>query len=277
MSPVRRRRGQAAAGRPVPGGGTPGGPAAGADDPVEAYLDELLVALRAEPRRARHTVAEIEAHLLDSAAGLRAGGLGEREARAAAVARMGPVAGIAGSRPTRWLTTAVRRRLTLTSLLVGGAGGVALGVAGLLALAVRAVWGASAIATPFPVGSYTAADCARWQRAYPALPDCVTAMTADHAADLERNLLAGAVLGLLALAARGWLRRRWRDVPGRPMADHLAGALLAALAALGLLAVGIDAELTTHGSGAGAPFSIATAAALAAAFLALRARALRPT
>lgn len=38
------------------------------DDPIEAYLDQLLVALPGSPRDVRHTLAEVEAHLRESAA-----------------------------------------------------------------------------------------------------------------------------------------------------------------------------------------------------------------
>lgn len=78
--------------------------------------------------------------------------------------------------------------------------------AALLGGIVRAIWGDRAIATSFPTGSYTAADCARWLSNDPGAYDCVTAMTADHAAEFvvkRRRLRPTRVarLGCLWLAA----------------------------------------------------------------------------
>src|SRR5674536_281273 len=36
------------------------------DDPIERYLDQLLVTLPGSPRQVRHTLAEVETHLLDA-------------------------------------------------------------------------------------------------------------------------------------------------------------------------------------------------------------------
>ena len=37
-------------------------------DPIEDYLDRLLVSLSGSPRQVRHTLAEVEAHLRDAVA-----------------------------------------------------------------------------------------------------------------------------------------------------------------------------------------------------------------
>jgi hypothetical protein len=244
------------------------------DDPIEAYLDRLLPALSGTPREIRRTLSEAEAHLHDSAAALQAGGLDAEHARAEAVRRMGPVE--AAAPPTLRLTRALRRRLALSALQIGGIAGLAIGIAGLLGRAAEALWGARAIATPFPPGSYSAADCHRWQDGYPAAHDCIAAMTADHADDFLRSAAGAALLGVLALILHARLRRRW----GGPQvaaalpagADLLAGAGLAALVAAGLLVNGLDAVLTTRAQGAGQSFSLAAAALLAAAYFGVRAR-----
>jgi len=246
------------------------------DDPVEAYLDRLLVTLPGSPRQIRHTLAEVEAHLLAATDTGRREGLDEAAARAAAVHRLGPVTGVA-DRPRlgSGLTPALRRRVVLALLLVGGIGGVAVGLGGVLGRIVQAVWGTSALAIPFPAGSYDATDCARWQAGYPAARDCVSAMTADHADDFLRNAAAAGVLGLLTLGLSALLRRRWAS-PALTMAlprgsEDFLGAGLALVATIVLAGQGIDAIMVTHANGAGQPFSLATAALLTAALFGVRA------
>jgi hypothetical protein len=254
-------------------------PADQGDDPIERYLDELLVSLPGSPREVRHLLAEVEGHLDDLVDAGRRAGLDEPAARADAVRRMGSVHGVV-TRPHRlfrW-TPARRRRLALGGLLIGGVGGVAIGLAAVIAAFVRAVWGDRAIAVPFPTGSYTAADCARWMRLYPSR-SCIQAMIADHAFDFVMNAAACGVVGAIALVAYVVLRRRWasRAVAASlpPWSEYLIGAILAGLATIGLTAEGVDAILVTHGRGVGQPFSLAAAAAGAALVLGLRAWQLR--
>ncbi|HEY0870123.1 MAG TPA: permease prefix domain 1-containing protein, partial [Acidothermaceae bacterium] len=116
------------------------------DDPIEAYLDQALVSLPGSARQVRHTLAEIEAHLLDAATAAQADGLDEPTARALAVRQMGPIAGIAG-RPslTLRLTPALRRRVVLSALLIGGIGGIAVGIGGVIGAVVNATLGDRAI------------------------------------------------------------------------------------------------------------------------------------
>jgi len=247
-----------------------------ADDPIEAYLDQLLVTLPGAPRQIRHTLAEAEAHLLDAAAAGVAAGLDQATSRAAAVRQLGPVSGLA-DRPRLGprLTPALRRRLVLAGLWVGGLGGVAVGIGGVIAWLVRTVWGNTAIATPFPAGSYSAADCARWLAAYPSAHDCVTAMTADHADDFLRNAAACGVLGALALGVYLLLRPRWANpavTAALPRAsEDIVGAGLALLATVLLVGQGVDAVVVTRANGAGQPLSLAATALLAATVLAGRA------
>ena len=111
-------------------------------DPVEDYLDRLLVTLSGSPRQVRHTLGEVEAHLHDAVAEGVAAGLAEPEAQAQAVARMGPVHGVTGrgqalARPS----LALARRLALTAALIGGAGFLAIGAAGLVARLLLTVKG----------------------------------------------------------------------------------------------------------------------------------------
>jgi hypothetical protein len=246
------------------------------DDPIEAYLDRLLVALSGAPREVRRTLAEAELHLYESAAELEASGLSREEARAEAVRRMGPAEVAAGPpRVTLHLTPALRRRTALSLLLIGGVAGVAIGLAGVFGLIVRALWGPAAIANAFPADSYTAADCRHWQVAEPTAHDCLSLMTALHASHFLNDTLGCGVVGLLALALYIRLRRRW-SLPGRIGelfdVELLVGAAAAAVVAAIFLFRGIDTVLVTHDNGVGQPFCLAAGSSLAFLFFALRAR-----
>ena len=65
-------------------------------DAVEDFLDRLLVSLSGSPRRVRHTLSEVEAHLRDAVDEGVAAGLSEPEAQEWAVERMGPVHTVTG-------------------------------------------------------------------------------------------------------------------------------------------------------------------------------------
>src|SRR5215469_14037067 len=98
---------------------------------------------------------------------------------------MGPVHTVTGStatlgRPSRGLL----RRLTLTAALVGGAGLTAIGAAGLIARWFAAVKGTEFLTAPWPPGTYSRADCARWLTGDPGTHSCLSAMLADHAGDI---------------------------------------------------------------------------------------------
>jgi hypothetical protein len=246
------------------------------DDPIEAYLDRLLAALSGPAREVRRALAEAELHLYESAAELEASGLSDEDARAEAVRRMGPAEVAVGSARVRViLTPALRRRAALSLLLIGGVGGVAIGVAGAFGLIVRAVWGPTAIATAFPAGSYSAADCQRWMAARPDARNCLSVMYELHASRSLDETLACGLIGALALALYIPLRRPW-TLPGRIGdlfdLDMLVGAATAAVAAVILLLRGIDTALVTHDDGVGRPFCLAAASTLAFLYLALRAR-----
>ena len=246
------------------------------DDPIEAYLDRLFTALSGPPRAIRHALAEAELHLYESASELEASGLSHEDARTEAVRRMGPAeSAVDPVRVTVNLTPALRRRSALSLLLIGGVGGVAIGLAGVFGLVVRAVWGSAAIANAFPADSYTAADCRHWRAAEPAAHDCLSVMTAMHASHYLNDTLVCGVLGLLLLALYLRLRARW-SLPGRVGelfdVELLVGAAAAAVVAAIFLFRGVDTVLVTHDNGVGQPFCLAAGASLAFLFFALRAR-----
>jgi hypothetical protein len=243
-------------------------------DVVEQFLDRLLVSLSGSPRQVRHTLAEVEAHLRDVVDEGMAAGLSEQDAQAWAVERMGPVHEVTGgpaalSRPSG----ALLRRLALTACLVGGAGLAAVGAAGLIGRWFQAVKGAGFLTAPWPAGSYTRADCARWLAGDPGTHSCVTAMLADHAGDIMMEATAAGLLGVLVLAAYLVLRLRWRDratMTALPAGSAEAlGAVLAGLAAVACFARAYNIENTQRGIGAGEPWSLGLAAAVTAVAFAL--------
>ena len=88
------------------------------------------------------------------------------------------------------------------------------------------------------------------------------------------NSLAAGILGLFALSAYGWMRRRWQDrgtLTALPIGSAEAvGAILALIVAVGTAGRGIDLELVQHGQGAGEMFSLAIGALAAATFFVVR-------
>jgi hypothetical protein len=243
--------------------------------PVEDYLDRLLLTLGGSPRRVRHTLAEVEAHLHDVVAEEMAAGKSRPEAEMAAVGRMGPEHAVTGRRAAFSRPKApLARRAALGASLVGGVGLIAVGVSGAIAWALAAMRGGSFVTAPFPPGSYTRGDCARWLAADPGTHNCVTAMIADHVGDIVARSFAAGVVGVLALMAHEWMRRRWHDrstLTALPLGSaEAAGGLLAVLVAIGAAGTGIDTEMVQRGLGAGQQFSIAIAATGAAIFFAAR-------
>lgn len=246
-----------------------------ADDPVEDYLDRLLLTLSGPPRYVRHTLAEVEAHLHDAVAAEVALGASQADAERAAVQRMGPVQGVTGRSATfARPTAAVVRRAALAGCLVGGVALVAYGVSAGISWVLAAIRGGTFVTAPFPPGSYTSSDCARWQAGDPSAHSCVAAMTADHVGDIVLQGFAAGIVGLLALMAFWSMRRRWQDRGTRtalPVGSAEAvGAILAVLVSATGLAMALDIELVQQGQGAGQPLSIAVAALGAAAFFAIR-------
>jgi hypothetical protein len=244
-------------------------------EPVEDYLDKLLLTLSGPPRQVRHTLAEVEAHLHDVVTEELAAGKSLAAAEAAAVARMGAVSHVTGH-PLQFgsPTAALLRRSALAGSLIGGIALVAVGVSGAIGWALAVLRGGTFLIAPFPQGSYTRADCARWLAGDPSTHNCITAMTADHVGEVITYSTLAGVLGLAALAAYGWMRRRWQDrgtLTALPIGSAEAvGAILALMVAVGTGVRGTNLVLVQHGQGAGHPFSFSLAALGAAAFFIVR-------
>jgi hypothetical protein len=104
-------------------------------------------------------------------------------------------------------------------------------------------------------------------------------MIYDHVGDIVLQRFTGGVLGLLALAAYWFLRRRWHDrgtLTALPVGSaEAAGCLLAVLVALGGMGMAINTEMVQRAQGAGQLFSIGAAALGAAIFFAIRLYAAR--
>jgi hypothetical protein len=245
------------------------------NDPVEDYLDGLLLTLPGTPREVRHTLAEVDAHLHDVVAEGIAAGLSQHEAEAAAVVRVGPMHAITGrtahfSRPA----AALLRRTALAGSLVGGVALVSYGISAAISRAMAAIRGGTFVIAPFPPGSYTQADCAHWLAGDPSARTCLAAMTADHVFDILLQGLAAGFFGVLALLAFWVLRHRWQDrstLTALPVGSAEAvGAILAFFVAAVGVAIWLDLETVQRGQGAGQPLSIAIAAIGAAAFFGIR-------
>jgi hypothetical protein len=197
------------------------------------------------------------------------------EAEAAAVARMGAIHEVAGrpmafSRPT----AALLRRAALAGSLIGGVALVAVGISGAVGWALAGVHGGTFLIAPFPPGSYTSADCAHWLAGDPGTHSCIAAMNSDHVGEVILNSFAGGVLGLLVLAAYGWMRRSWQDrgtLTALPIGSAEAvGAILALLVAVGTVGRGVAMELAQRGQGAGQMFTLGVGGLAAGVFFAIR-------
>ena len=249
----------------------------GASEPIEDYLDRLLLTLPGSPRQVRHTLAEVQEHLHDATAEGMAAGLAQHDAEIAAVRRIGPSYAITGRSPGfPRPNAALLRRTALAGSLVGGVALVAYGISAAISWVLAVVRGGTFVTAPFPPGSYTRADCARWLSGDPAATNCVAAMTADHVGDIVLQGFTAGFFGLLALLAFWTLRARWQDrgtLTALPVGSaEAAGAILALLVMVAGLGSGLDMEIVRRGQGAGQPLSIAVAALCAAAFFAVRLR-----
>jgi hypothetical protein len=243
--------------------------------PVEDYLDRLLLSLSGPPRYVRNTLAEVEAHLHDAVAEELLAGRTQADAERAAIARLGSIHAITGH--TAWFSqpmAALLRRGALAGSMIGGLALVTYAVAAAISWALAVVRGGAFVTAPFPAGSYTPADCARWLAGDPATHNCVTAMTADHVGDIVLQGFAAGFLGLLLLLAFWVMRQRWQDrstLTALPAGSAEAvGVILALLVAVIGVGTAVDSETVQRGLGAGQPISIAVAAVCAAAFLAIR-------
>ncbi len=132
------------------------------DEPgvIDSYLDELMAALRVEPRRARRILIETEDHLREAVRDHVAAGMSEADAERLAIERFGTAREVAA----RFSGFAVSTRGWLLRMyfwmaMLFGIGMVTVGVAGELGVAAGFVFGKEYIAGNTPGTTYTPARC----------------------------------------------------------------------------------------------------------------------
>jgi hypothetical protein len=239
------------------------------ESPVEDYLDELLSALRGDPRDVRHQLAEAEAHLWDATDEGVAAGLERVEAERQAVARFGSADALAGAELRRqsvswWLLT---RQGVMSAIWLGAVAAIAVGLSGLVAALVGGVWGSRFLVTTPTSADMTASACTRWMHGSHAL-SCAQAAMADWSFEVVGYRIALGILGLLALGLWYLLRRRTRGARLALPAVVVDTVAVVAFGAAGLWLVGqgLDTVVVASGHGAGqwlsaAPVALAAAAA----------------
>jgi hypothetical protein len=247
------------------------------NSPLEVYLDGLVVAGRdGDPRQLRYLLAETEAHLRDSAAVAQASGLSVWAAETDAVARFGSADAMCHADQDRGRPTYVQLvRQSIWSLaLLGGVGGTAVGVSGVIAAIVRAAGGDRMVAAVAQGQLLGASDCARWLAADPHAVSCRAAALSDWATETVYYRIAAGILGGLTLIVLAVLRRRgpaWRRVVLLPaLTVDTAAFILFLLTGVWTLGTGIDAVLVAGGDGSGQWFSAAPVALGAAAWFGWR-------
>jgi hypothetical protein len=226
------------------------------DDIVEEYLDELFVALRGQPRQVRRMLAETEEHLRLAIIDDLARGTPAEDATVAAVARFGGAAEVArawnASTPAEPMPTFLRR-LAAQLVPLAGTGLIAIGLSGVIARIMTALWGRTFMFADPPGTTYPAAACRSWLSLHPSAASCTNAYLAEAQADGLLARYAAGVLGLVLLGVVVIIRRR-RGLPifGRlTLLSSFTATVVFLGAALGLLGLGVDSIRTSGSHGAG--------------------------
>lgn len=159
------------------------------EDPIESYLDELLVQLRGSPRSVRRVLVEAESHLRDA--------VSDGATPEEAVARFGDVREVAARCSTQAgvPTSVLARQLLLAAMLLGVVGCLAIGVSGVLTGVMDAVYGPRFVAGDLPTITYTADRCEQYRKLVPSEPTCLAAAARHHTNEIETTRLATGLLG----------------------------------------------------------------------------------
>jgi hypothetical protein len=142
----------------------------GAPDPLESYLDELSRRLTGPGHEVRSVLAEYDSHLRDAVDAARAMGLGEDEARSAALRRFGTPAQVAAAanaatwsrvrRPMVRAAAGTLVRLAATAMVAaGGSAVVAYALAAMTS--PQAVYGLPARVQATAARAPTGSPCSR--------------------------------------------------------------------------------------------------------------------
>jgi hypothetical protein len=230
------------------------------NSPIEDYLDELLVALQGDPRRARHLLLEAEDHLRSSTESLVAQGFDPIEAEREAVRRYGPVPDVARALRRLAPEDLVRPLVGLTAV-----GLIAIGVSGVIADVMGRLWGPMFVSGDLTGTTYTPERCTDFVRLYPG-HECLQAAALDHWGETVQYRVVVGLLGLIALLVYRFLRRG-TPLPGG-IIPGVALTLFGFAAAL-LGAVSLQAALD-NGRGLGAPLSAAIVSLVMVALCAWR-------
>lgn len=228
------------------------------DDPIERYLDDLFLALRDNPRAARRLLREAEDHLREHQHRLVAGGMTPPEAATAAITQFGPITEVVDSTkaedPRRWFLSAAGGLLN-GALWMVAIGFIAIGVSGVVALAMGSTFGHKFVSADAPGVIYTAERCADFERLAPGAPDCATAAIDHHYDETVGYRLSGGVLGLVLLGAAFATRPLARRGPELRGLIAGAGFALFGAAAMILTGLGTMSLIFSGGDGAGESLS----------------------
>ncbi|HEY2442595.1 MAG TPA: hypothetical protein VGI31_05635, partial [Streptosporangiaceae bacterium] len=185
----------------------------GPRDLIEEYLSDLRASLELAPQEAGLVVAEAEDHLRETAACGLATGMTEHEAQLAAISAFGSITAVVrahASRPDGFIRgrtpAAILGDLILAGWKLAGAGLIAVGISGLVALLMNLTLG-RAFTGRAPAGvSFQKADCAHWMNLWPGAHTCAAAHMLEASSDAVVLRSAAGVMGAALLVAYGVVR-----------------------------------------------------------------------
>jgi hypothetical protein len=187
------------------------------------------------------------------------------EAERRAVARFGTVRSVAAAEARRSSIpcAALVRQVGVSGLLLGGIGGIAVGVSGVITALLGALGGSTFIVDISPSTHLAPSDCARWLANDPGAHSCYQAALSDWASEIVGFRLVAGAAGLVAVGAfllvrrRGTRSQRFETLPAAVI-DTIATTLFG-LAGAWTLGLGID-WLVVGRNGAGQWLGAAPAA-----------------
>lgn len=251
-------------------------------DLIEEYVTDLRFRLELPAEEAALVVTEAEDHLRETEACGLAAGMTEHEAQLAAISAFGSVTAVVRAHASRLggftrgrRPAAILGDLILAGWKLAGIGLTAVGISGLVVMAMNLAFG-RAFTGQAPAGvSFRRAACAYWMSLWPDAHTCATAHMLEASSDAVVLRTSAGVTGLAVLVAYGMVRYLQRR-RGRGPAVVLAGYF--PLLAAGVFAAGAFgltlAQLTgfTVTQGPGTYLSGALVAGIAAAWYGGKAR-----
>jgi hypothetical protein len=198
---------------------------------IDGYLDRLFDLLAGGGAAGRRVLSESEAHLLDAASAAQSRGADAEAAELEAIARFGTPEEVArahfgaGGVPAG----AMVGRLFAGAWLFASVSAIAIGISGLIGMALVQIAGPDFVAANPADTLYTAARCADFMRLVPDAGDCATAAVLHHVDELTFVPVELGVIGLMLLAgffAARLLARRssaWRSITTLPNAAMVSG------------------------------------------------------